>query len=74
MSEEKTLITNICSKPIKFLGVEIKMANKNGKWVNRVSPEKERFQRKMKDLSREIFYVRKTSHWIWIGLSKISQG
>lgn len=34
---------------------------KNGKWVNRVSPEKERFQRKMKDLSREIFYVRKTS-------------
>lgn len=61
LSEEKTLITNVCSKPIKFLGVEIKMANKNGKWVNRVSPEKERFQRKMKDLSREIFYVRKTS-------------
>lgn len=25
LSEEKTLITNVCSRPIKFLGVEIKM-------------------------------------------------
>lgn len=61
LSEEKTLITNVCSKPIKFLGVEIRMVKKNGKWVNRVSPESERFKRKMKDLSREIFYIRKTS-------------
>lgn len=61
LSEEKTLITNVCSKPVKFLGVEIRMVKKNGKWVNRVSPENERFKRKMKDLSREIFYIRKTS-------------
>lgn len=61
LSEEKTLITNVCSKPIKFLGVEIRMIKKNGQWVNRVSPETERFKKKMKDLSREIFYVRKTS-------------
>lgn len=61
LSEEKTLITNVCSKPIKFLGVEIRMVKKNGKWVNKVSPESERFKRKMKDLSREIFYIRKTS-------------
>lgn len=61
LSEEKTLITNVCSKPVKFLGVEIRMVKKNGKWVNRVSPESERFKRKMKDLSREIFYIRKTS-------------
>lgn len=61
LSEEKTLITNVCSKPIKFLGVEIRMAKKNGRWVNKVSPERERFQRKMKDLSRELFYIRKTS-------------
>lgn len=61
LSEEKTLITNVCSKPIKFLGVEMRMAKKNGRWVNKVSPEKERFERKMKTLSREIFYVRKTS-------------
>ena len=60
LSEEKTLITNVCSKPIKFLGVEIRMAKKNGRWVNKVSPERERFQRKMKDLSRELFYIRKT--------------
>lgn len=61
LSEEKTLITNVCSRPIKFLGVEIRMVKKNGKWVNKVSPESERFKRKMKDLSREIFYIRKTS-------------
>lgn len=61
LSEEKTLITNVCSKPIKFLGVEIRMAKKNGQWVNKVSPETVRFKRKMKDLSREIFYIRKTS-------------
>ena len=61
LSEEKTLITNVCSKPIKFLGVEIRMVKKNGRWVNKVSPESERFKRKMKDLSREIFYIRKTS-------------
>lgn len=63
LSDEKTLITNVCSRPIKFLGVEIKMYNKNGTLVNRVSPDKERFARKMKDLSRELFYVRKTATW-----------
>ena len=63
LSEEKTLITNVCSKPIKFLGVEIRLINKNGNWVNQVTPEKDRFQRKMKDLSRELFYIRKTCTW-----------
>jgi len=61
LSEEKTLITNVRIKPIKFLGVEIRMVKKNGTWVNKVSPERERFHRKMKNLSREIFYIRKTS-------------
>ena len=61
LSDEKTLITNVCSRPIKFLGVEIGMFNKNGKLVNRVSPNKERFHRKMQELSRELFNLRKTS-------------
>lgn len=61
LSEEKTLITNVCSNPIKFLGVEIRMVKKNGRLVNKVSPERERFQRKMENLSRELFYIRKTS-------------
>ncbi len=61
LSEEKTLITNVRIKPIKFLGVEIRMVKKNGAWVNKVSPERERFHRKMKNLSREIFYIRKIS-------------
>ncbi len=61
LSEEKTLITNVRIKPIKFLGVEIRMVKKNGTWVNKVSPERETFHRKMKNLSREIFYIRKIS-------------
>lgn len=59
LSEEKTLITNVCSKPVNFLGVEIRMANKNGRWVNRVSPNRERLKRKLKGLKRELFYLRK---------------
>lgn len=61
LSEEKTLITNVKSKPIKFLGVEIKLEKKNGKLVNKVSPEKQRFKLKMESLSRELFMIRKIS-------------
>lgn len=61
LSEEKTLITNVRVKPIKFLGVEIRMVKKNGVWVNKVSPDRKRFQQKMKSLSHQIFYIRKTS-------------
>lgn len=60
LSEEKTLITNVKSKPVKFLGAEIKLVNKNGKWVSKVYPEKQRFDRKMKSLSQELFMIRKT--------------
>lgn len=63
LSEEKTLITNVTSRPIKFLGVEIRMVNKNGRFVNKVSPERERFKRKLDDLQRELFMVRKTTTW-----------
>jgi group II intron reverse transcriptase/maturase len=63
LSEEKTLITNVKSKPIKFLGVEIKLVYKNGRWVNQVSPEKQRFKRKMESLSHELFMLRKTPTW-----------
>lgn len=61
LSEEKTLITNVTSKPIKFLGAEICIVNKNGKLVSKVYPERQRFDRKMKSLSRELFMIRKTS-------------
>lgn len=63
LSEEKTLITNVCSNPIHFLGVELRMVNKNGRLVNKVSPNQERFKQKMAELSRDIFYLRKTATW-----------
>ena len=61
LSDEKTLITNVRKKPIKFLGVEIKLYNKHGRWVNKVAPEKERFRRKMTELKKELFSIRKIS-------------
>lgn len=61
LSDEKTLITNVTSHPIKFLGVEISLYNKNGRLVNRVSPDKDRFERKIDELKKEIFYLRKIS-------------
>lgn len=63
LSEEKTLITNTRKKAMKFLGTEIRMFYKNEKWVCKVSPERERFQRKMLELRREIFYLRKVPTW-----------
>lgn len=61
LSLEKTLITNAKKKAIKFLGVEIKLLPHTGniKWVNSVSPNKEKFKAKIKELSKEIRYLRK---------------
>lgn len=61
LSEEKTLITNVLSKPITFLGVKIRMRRKDGKLVNEVSPDMDRFEKKMNNLKREVFLLRKTS-------------
>ena len=59
LAEEKTLITNVRTRPAKFLGFEIAMRKQNGRWVNYVRPERERLERKLKELKREIFYLRK---------------
>lgn len=61
LSEEKTLITNAKKKAIKFLGVEVKLLPHKGnvKWVNSVAPNKDRFKLKVKELSKEIKYLRK---------------
>lgn len=61
LSEEKTVITNTKKKPIKFLGFEVKMYLKNNRWCVTIRPEKERFDAKMRALSKELFYLRKTN-------------
>lgn len=63
LSEEKTLITNLTSKPIKFLGVNIGLYERNGRLINRVTPDMERFDFKMKDLSRQIRSLRRIASW-----------
>lgn len=61
LSDEKTFITNTRKRAIKFLGTEIKLLPSKGKkkWVNSVAPNKEKFKQKVKELSREIRYIRK---------------
>lgn len=59
LSEDKTLITNTRKEPMKFLGVEVRMNKVNGKWTCKIRPERERFDRKMKELKRELFSLRK---------------
>ena len=61
LSVEKTLITNVRTKPVKFLGFEIAMRKQNGIWVNKVRPDRKRLEAKLDNLKREIFLLRKTS-------------
>lgn len=69
LSEDKTHITNMRKKAVKFLGTEIKLLkgsdkptqNGVGKWKNCVSPDKEKFKQKVSNLKREIQYLRKTN-------------
>lgn len=64
LSEEKTHITNVKKKAIHFLGVEIKLRKgKNNQWVNHITPDRERFEKKVKEIKREIYYIRKTATW-----------
>lgn len=61
LSEEKTVITNVRTTPMKFLGVEVRLVKRNGRWVNHVEPERIRLKRKLESLKREIFYLRKAN-------------
>jgi RNA-directed DNA polymerase len=61
LSEEKTLITNIKRKSIKFLGFDyrIKRGNSRTGWIASTSPNKERLEAKVKDIHTNI---RKLKH------------
>lgn len=59
LSEEKTHITNMWKKPITFLGYQFRCTNLNGHRSIRKRPEPDRLDRKMKELKREIFMLRK---------------
>ena len=71
LAEEKTLITNVRTRPIKFLGFEISLRKQNGRWVNKVSPNRERLNVKLANLKREIFMHRKTPSY---DLERIIEG
>ena len=61
LSEEKTLVTNVRTAPVKFLGIEFRENIVNGKRQIDKTPNQERFTRKMDALKKEIFTLRNVS-------------
>lgn len=63
LSEEKTLITNIKEKPIKFLGFNYKIIPGKSRtgYVPRTRPDPERLQIRIKQIHQEIKALRKIS-------------
>lgn len=61
LSEEKTLITNIKKRPIKFLGFNFKIIPGKSKtgYVTKTRPNPERLQTKVKQIHREIKTLKK---------------
>lgn len=56
LSTEKTLVTDVRKKPIKFLGYEFKMIPGKSRrgYIPRTSPDKERLNRKVDKITEEI--------------------
>jgi group II intron reverse transcriptase/maturase len=56
LSQEKTLITNVYKKYIKFLGYEFKMVRGKARWgyIPRMIPDRERLKRKVDEIAADI--------------------
>lgn len=61
LSLEKTLITNIRNKSIKFVGIEYKVRKGNSRvgWVTQSRPNKQRFKSKFKKIHDDIKLLKK---------------
>ncbi len=69
LSEEKTLITNMKQKGIKFLGFEIKLIpNKRArkKVISRIKPDEDKLKFKLRKLYKEAFKLRYSSSNEWL--------
>lgn len=61
LSRDKTLITNVCSKPIKFIGVDFKAIKRKSArkgTITRTRPNLERLQPKIKEIHQLIRKIR----------------
>ncbi|MFX3637306.1 MAG: group II intron reverse transcriptase/maturase [Candidatus Pristimantibacillus sp.] len=60
LSEEKTLITNITRKPIRFVGFEYKRVQKpGGKFLSVTRPNRIRLKNKVREVHQNLRYLRK---------------
>lgn len=54
LSDEKTFITNMKKKPINFLGFKIKMIPKGTGYVGYSYPDKDKLEKKFKEISKDL--------------------
>lgn len=68
LSDDKTLITNIKKKPMKFLGFKIKMLphGKNGKCVGYASADTEKVKRKVEQIKKDLRELKFVSNQEWL--------
>ncbi|MDN4067656.1 group II intron reverse transcriptase/maturase [Paenibacillus vini] len=60
LSEEKTLITNIASRSIKFVGFEYKRVQQpGGKFLSKTRPNRNRLKSKVTEIRKNLRYLRK---------------
>lgn len=60
LSGEKTLITNVTKRPIKFLGFDFKRVTNDGKkYITRTKPNEKLLRRKLRDIKHLLKAVRK---------------
>ncbi|KFL14477.1 group II intron reverse transcriptase/maturase [Anoxybacillus geothermalis] len=68
LSDDKTLITNIKKKPMKFLGFKIKMIphGKGGKYVGYASADTEKIKRKVEQIKKDLRKLKFATDQEWL--------
>ncbi|AZU61557.1 group II intron reverse transcriptase/maturase [Neobacillus mesonae] len=66
LSDEKTYITNMKKKPIKFLGFRIKMIQKGNGHVGYSYPDRDKLEKKFKEISKDLKKLKFCSDEEWL--------
>lgn len=66
LSDEKTFITDMKKKPIKFLGFRIKMIRKGNGFVGYSYPDKDKLEKKFKEISKDLRRLKFCSDEEWL--------
>jgi RNA-directed DNA polymerase len=66
LSDEKTFVTDMKKKPIKFLGFRIKMIPKGKEYIGYSYPDKEKLKKKFQEISKELRKLKFCSDEEWL--------